>query len=124
MVKLLPLKGTKALRTINVLSKLILGLKMQPAFLMVDLHEFYESFRTMTEVEKEKKLRLAIAFVDLTPEEVETMISFACDSNGIPYGPSNQGNLKPQELFEIILAVCLEIARIDIDLLKPQEKKN
>ncbi len=121
--KLLPLTGYKSLRALNAFHTLLLGLKMLPAYMNVDYVEFSESFKTKTEGEKETSLRQAAAFVQLSPEEVDALVSFATDANGVPYGASNKGNLGPAELFEIIIDVCMEIGRIKIDLISDDEKK-
>lgn len=122
-MKLLPLTGYKSLRALNAFHSLLLGLKMLPIHLNEDYVSFFAAFKTKTDAEKEDALRQAAAFVQLSPEEVEALVSFATDSNGIPYSSVNQGNLGPEELFEIIIAVCMEIGRIKIELVSAEEKK-
>ncbi len=121
--KLLPLVGTNSLLALSAFNTLLLGLKCLPAYLDIEYVTFYESFKTKTEREKEDALRQAAAFVQLTPKEVEALVSFATDANGIPYGAANKGSLAMAELFEIIVAVCMEIGRIEIDLVSDGEKK-
>lgn len=123
MRKLLPLKGYKSLRALNAFHTLLLGLKMLPLHMGEDYQTFFASFKTKTDAEKETALREAAAFVQLSPEEVEALVSFATDKNGIPYSAVNQGNLTPDELFEVIIAVCMEIGRIKIELVSEDEKK-
>ncbi len=122
-MKILPLQGYKSLRALNAFHSLLLGLKMLPAYMHLDYPAFFESFTDQTDEQKEKALREAAAFVQLTEEEVNALVSFSTDTNGIPYGPSNIGNLKPDRIFEIIIAVCMEISRIKIDLVTESEKK-
>lgn len=121
--KVLPLKGYKSLRALNAFHSLLLGLKMLPAHIGEDYETFFASFKDKTEAQKETLLREAVAFVQLSQEEVGALISFATDRNGVPYGPANEGNLTPDELFEVIVAVCMEIGRIKIDLVSEEEKK-
>lgn len=121
--KILPLKGYKSLRALNAFHSLLLGLKMLPAYMLTDYQSFYAAFGTKTDGEKETALREAAAFVQLTAEEVDALVSFATDGNGVPYGDTNKGNLTPDQLFEIIIAVCMEIGRIKIDLVSEDEKK-
>ncbi len=121
--KLLPLQGYKSLRVLNAFHSLLLGLKMLPAYMSEDYQTFFASFSKKSDQEKERNLREAAAFVQLSPDEVAAMVSFATDANGIAYTEINQGNLKPDELFEIIVAVCMEIGRIKIDLVSEDEKK-
>jgi hypothetical protein len=61
--------------------------------------------------------------VQLEQDEVEAIIGFASDKNGIPYSPANLKNLSPDELHEIIVSVCMEIGRIRIELVSESEKK-
>lgn len=122
-MKLLPLKGYKSLKALNAFSALLLGLKMLPMYLSQTYEVFYEGFKNMDDDDKEKFLRQAVAFVQLEQDEVEAVICFACDKNGVPYSPVNLKNLGPDELHEIIVAVCMEIGRIKIDLVSESEKK-
>lgn len=120
---MLPLVGMKSLRALNAFHTLLLGLKMLPAYFQLDYVTFFESFEEKTEAQKETLLREAAAFVQLSDDEVHALVSFSTDVNGVAYGPSNVANLKPDELFEVIVAVCMEIGRIKIDLVSAAEKK-
>lgn len=124
MRKVLPLKGYKSLRALNAFHSLLLGLKMLPAHMAEDYQTFFAAFKERTDAEKETSLREAAAFVQLSSEEVDALVAFATDANGVPYSEVNQKNLTPADLFEIIVAVCMEIGRIKIDLVSEQEKKN
>lgn len=122
-MKVLPLKGYKSLRVLNAFNTLLLGLKMLPAYLHEDYKTFFASFEDKSDAEKEDALRQAAAFVELSSDEIDAIVSFATDANGIPYSQANIKNLGPDELFEIIIAVCMEIVRIKIDLISSEEKK-
>ncbi len=65
-----------------------------------------------------------MVFVQLGQDEVEALISFATDSNGIPYSAVNLKNLSVGDLHEVIVSVCMEIGRIKIDIVSEDEKKN
>lgn len=123
-MKILPLKGYKSLRALNGFHALLLGLKMLPDYIQIDYETFYESFNDKSEVEKLKLLREAVVFVQLGQDEVEALISFATDKNGIPYQSANVKNLSVDDLHSIIVAVCMEIGRIKIELITQEEKKN
>lgn len=118
-----PLVGIKSLKALNAFHTLLLGLKMLPAYMSQDYQTFYASFGAMSDGEKETKLREAVAFVQLAPEEVDALIGFCSDKNGVPYSDVNKGNLTVDEIFECIVAVCMEIGRIKIDLVSDDEKK-
>lgn len=121
--KILPLVGYKSLRALNAFHALLLGLKMLPAYQAEGYESFYASFGEKTDAEKEKLLREAAVFVQLQQDEVEALITFATDKNGVPYSAVNLKNLNAGELHEIIVAVCMEIGRIKIDLVSEEEKK-
>ncbi len=121
--QVLPLKGYKSLKALNAFHALLLGLKMLPAYMSVDYQEFYASFKSMDDSKKERSLREAAAFVQLTSDEVDSLISFSTDRNGVPFSAVNSSNLSPDEIFEIIVHVCMEIGRIKIDLVSEEEKK-
>lgn len=117
------LKGYKSLRALNAFSALLLGLKMLPAYIEIPYEEFYESFSEKTEGEKESLLRQAVAFVRLEQDEVEALLSFCTDKNGVSYSAINMKNLSPADIHEMIVAVCMEIGRIKVDLVSEEEKK-
>ncbi len=123
-MKVLPLKGYKSLRALNAFHALLLGLKMLPAYITIAYETFYASFAEKTDAEKEKLLREAVVFVQLAQDEVEALLSFATDPNGVPYSAVNLKDLSIDALHETITAVCMEIGRIKIDLVSEEEKKN
>lgn len=123
MIGVLPLVGPKAYSAVISVQKLLLGMKMLPEYEKIPYPEFFESFREMEDSEKESHIRMAAAFVELTPEELFSIVSFATDSNGIAYTSANLRNLEPQEIFEAIVAVAMEISRIKITLVTKDEKK-
>ena len=122
-MKILELKGYQSLRAFNAFHTLMLGLKMLPAYLGETYEVFFTSFQDKTDIEKEKLVRQAVLFVRLEEDEVEALVGFASDANGVPYSKANAKNLNPAQLHEIIVAVCMEIGRIKIDLLTEAEKK-
>lgn len=120
----LPLIGSKSLRALNAFHALVLGMKMLPAYQHIDYVTFHESLKEKTEAQKETFLREAVAFVQLATDELEAIVSFSTDANGIPLSAMNIKNMTPADLHEIIVAVCMEITRIKIDLVSDDEKKN
>jgi hypothetical protein len=123
-VKVAELKGYKAWKAFGVFHKLMLGLKMLPAYMGESYEEFYARVAIMPAVDQEKLIREAAVFVDLELEEIESVVVFCHDPNGVPYSSENLNSLKPDQLHEIIVAVCKEIAKIKIDFLTESEKKN
>jgi hypothetical protein len=123
-MKILELKGYKSLKALNAFHTLLLGLKMLPAYMHIPYEEFYANFGEISDSDKEKYIREAVVFVQLEQNEVEALISFATDANGVPYSAVNLKNLGAKEIHEIIVAVCMEIGKIQVDLLSEEEKKN
>lgn len=123
MIKVRELKGIKSLNAMNAFSALLLGLKMLPAYQATPYEEFYEAMQKLTPAEQEKLLREAAMFVRLEKDEVEALASFAEDRNGVAYTAENIGNLGPDEMIEVIVAVCMEFAKIRISLVSDSQKK-
>lgn len=122
-IKVDPLKGVKALSALNAFSAVIIGYKMLPIHLTETFDEYFQNFRDMDDAKKEAILRKALFFVELDQGEVLSLISFVRDPNGVPYTRHNVNNLSIVDLHEALVAVCLEIGRIDIDIIGDSEKK-
>lgn len=123
-MKVLELRGFKSLRALNAFNTLMLGLKMLPSYMGESYEEFFGRISEMAPPDQEKIIREAALFVELQKEEVEALITFCADPNGVPYSAENLKNLGPKDLHEMIVAVCKEIAKIRIDLVGESEKKN
>jgi len=123
-MKILELKGYKSLRAFNAFHALLLGLKMLPQYLSESYEDFYARVADMPDEDKRKVLREAAMFVELQKDEVEAIVSFVCDPNGVPYGASNINNLSPDQLVEMITEVCLQMTKFKIDMVSESEKKN
>lgn len=118
------LKGYKAWKAFGTFHKLMLGLKMLPAYMGESYEEFYDRVAIMNETDQEKLIREAAVFVDLEQDELESVLCFCSDPNGVPYTSENLKSLPPDQIHEIIVAVCKEIAKIKVDFLTEAEKKN
>lgn len=123
-MKVLELKGYKSLRALNAFSALVLGLKMLPAYMAESYEDFLTRLQAMEPRDQEKMLREAAHFVELQKEELEALICFCTDKNGVPYSAENVKNLPPEKLVDVIVAVCMQIAQIKIDFVSESEKKN
>lgn len=123
-MKVLELKGLRSLRALNAYNTLILGLKMLPAYMGETYEDFLEALELMPPHDQEKLIREAALFVPLEKEELEAILAFVTDANGVPFSAENIKNLGPKELHEAIVLVCMQIAKIKIDLVSESEKKN
>ena len=123
-MKTLELKGFKSLRALNVFHSLILGLLMLPAYRGVQYEEFLARVDEMPDDQKEKIIREAALFVALDEEEVKSVVGFCCDPNGVPYDAANLKSMTPDQIFEMIVAVSMQVAKIKISLVSEAEKKS
>lgn len=122
-MKVLPLVGFKSLKALNAFHTLLLGLKMLPAYVEMPYEKFYESFDEMSDAEKENCVRQAVLHVPLNEEEFQALAGFATDANGIGISKENIANFTPDQMYEMLVAVCLEIGKIKIEILTKAEKK-
>lgn len=123
-MRVLELRGLKSLRALHAFHTLMLGLKMLPAYITESYEDFYGRVAEMDAASQEKLIREAALFVPLQRDEVEGLLSFCADPNGVPYTIENAKNLGPKELHEAIVAVAKEVAKIKIDMIGEAEKKN
>ncbi len=123
-MKTLELKGLRSLRALNAFNTLMLGLKMLPAYMGESYEEFLGRVEAMPPSDQEKMIREAAVLVPLDRDELEALLGFCCDANGIPFSAENIKGLGPRELHEGVVAVCMQIAKIKIDLVSDSEKKN
>lgn len=124
MIQVLELKGYKSLRAMNAFHALMLGLKMLPSYMGESYEEFFSRVQQMPQDDQKKMIKEAALFVELQKEEVEALVCFCADKNGVPYTSENLKSLKPDNILEIIIAVCFEISKIKIDFVSDSEKKN
>lgn len=124
MIKVLELKGYNSLRALNAFSALMLGIKMLPEYMLEDYDAFMTRIKELPEEKQKEILFHAARHVELEKGEVEALICFCADANGIPYRAENLKNLTPDRIVELIVAVCFEISKIKIDIISDTEKKN
>lgn len=124
MITVGEIKGLKSLRALNVFHTLMLGLKMLPMYAHESYEEFFSRIDQMPPKDQEKMIREAALFVELSIDDLEAIICFCKDPNGVPYGTANINNLSMDELFEIVVAVSVAISKIKINFVTESEKKN
>lgn len=119
----LPLKGLKSYFALQAYAKMLLGLKMLPMYGKYDFYEFYQMVEEMPPEDQERVIREGVFLGEITDEEILALARFAADGNGVPYCEANMKSMGPEEIFEIAIAVCLEIAKIKPRLTTESEKK-
>jgi hypothetical protein len=124
MIQVSELKGIQSLHAFNAYNSLLMGLKMIPEYMSIGFEDFLKMLDGLeSEAERRKILTTAARFVKLEEDELNALISFCSDSNGVPYGKENLKNLKPEELVDVIVSVCLKMSEIKVDLVTEAEKK-
>lgn len=123
-MKVRELKGYNSYRAFQAFHALMLGLKMLPSYVGESYEEFYSRVRDFSLADQEKLIREAAVFVTLDKDEVEALLVFAEDANGVAYNAQNLNNLTPEQFLDVIVSVCLEIAKIKVNFVTESEKKN
>ncbi len=123
-MNVIELRGYKSLKAMNAFHALMLGLKMLPSYRAESYEDFYARIEAMDDSDQEKMIREAVLFVNLEKDEVEALACFCTDANGVPYTAENIKNLGPKDLVEMIVAVCVQISKINVNFVTEVEKKN
>lgn len=124
MIKVLPLEGPNSLAALTVCYRLLYGVKLLPEYMLEDWDGFFERVHALPLDKKEKLLRHAVLMVDLGKDEIEAALRFCADPNGVPYRTENIKAMPLDQLFDMVVAVCLEVSKIKINMLTASEKKN
>ncbi|WP_424244948.1 hypothetical protein Dip510_000055 [Elusimicrobium posterum] len=123
-VQVLPLKGLKSIWALNAYNVLLFGLATEQALAGQGFEETYKNFEGLPLEAKELQLRRAAGLVNLQEDDMRNLIAFAKDANGIPFTDANTAKLAPEDIIDILVAVCLEISKIKVYSIAEREKKN
>lgn len=123
-IKLLPLKGPDTYWALQTYIKLLFGLKMLPMYMGQTLEELFDSIEKMPVEDRKKIVREAVLMVTLDQGEINSLLKFAADKNGVRFSNENTSALDPNEFMEIIQAVAQSIASLEPNFLSAREKKN
>lgn len=118
------IKGVNGWRAFNGFNALLMGYKQLPNYAAVSYEAFYKALGEMQPREQEDLIRRACFFVNLESIEMDAMLSFVKDKNGVPIGAANVKNLKLPEIMDMVISVCMEFASMKIDMVSDTEKKN
>ncbi len=125
MIKVLTLEGIESVYPVQGFHKLMFGLKMLPSYLSESYSDFFSRIDLMDEEGQEKMIREALRFVRLDGEEIMDLLRWATDQNGVRYSKDNTKNLTPDQINDIITAVCMEVSRAHkVSFVSEDEKKN
>jgi len=124
VIKILPLKGPDTYWALQSYIKLLFGLKMLPMYMGKTLEEFFDHVEQMPVEDRQKIVRQAVLMVTLERDEINALIKFAADKNGVPFTRENTSSLDPNDFMEIIHAVTQAIAALEPNFLSASEKKN
>lgn len=77
-------------------------------------NDFLKRFEKSNEEERREIIKLGADTFNLSLDEVCFLVGLVEDANGVPYSKASLNNLKPQEITEIIIEVCLEISKVTV----------
>lgn len=123
-VKVLPLKGPDTYWALQSYIKLLFGLKMLPVYASLSIEEFFDKIEKMPVEDRRKVVREAVLMVTLDRDELNSLMKFAADKNGVPFTHENTKSLEPNEVMNIVHAVTQAIAALEPNFLSVSEKKN
>lgn len=124
MRTVIDLVGYESVRALNVYGALLIGGKNIPGYLDMPFEQYFETIRTMPAAQQENFFRICVAVVPLEREEVEAITCFCLDDNGVPFTRMQLKSMPLKDVFDIIVSVCLEVAKFKIDFVSETEKKN
>jgi len=108
------LKGIKSVRVLQVTSTLLLGSLMLPVNMGKTYDNYFEEIMNLDREDQAQVLTDAIQFVELKDEEIQSILSFVQDKNGVQIDKSNIDNYNPAEIMDMVLTVCLQVFDIDV----------
>lgn len=125
-MKVLELKGPKSLRPLNIFSSLCVSMTMVPRLLAnhTSAQDMMNALQEMPPEDQAKVLREIAEIAPLDVDEVEALLGFCCDSNGVPYSKVNMKNLTAFQIIDCIVAVCMKVVEMKIHMVSEAEKKN
>lgn len=123
MFQLQEIKGLESLSVLNVYQSLLIGLKMMPAYASVDDEVFLDTIEKMDKADQERVFWDAAKIVPLEKYEVERLLKFYKDKNGVPISKENINALGPMDIAEMVVTVCMKVSEIKVDFVTESEKK-
>jgi hypothetical protein len=124
MRTVIDLVGYESVKALNVYGALLIGGKNIPPYVDMPFPDYFEAIRTLPPADQENFFRVCVAVVPLEREEVEAITCFCLDANGVPYTRMQLKSMPLKDVFDIIISVCLEVAKFKIDFVSETEKKN
>jgi hypothetical protein len=128
--KISELKGLKSVEAATAFFRILLGYYSLYYILERDKNfEKYEDFLKYffsSGEDKQKEILLnSFKHAEANKDDISILISFALDTNGIPFSEVNTSGLNPLEILNIAVAVCMVMIKIPIFTVKTEnEKKN
>lgn len=124
MIKTKELRGLESVWALNAYHTLVRGLAIEQACMGQEMDATFAKFEALDAAGKERELRRAFTLVNLSEEDMQNLLRFALDANGIPYSDRPLKKTGPEELIEAMVAVCLEISKITPRVCPEDVKKN
>lgn len=124
MMKVVDLVGYESVRALNVYGALLLGGKNIPGYIDMPFDKYFVTISELPPAAQENFFRLCVAVVPLEREEVEAITCFCLDPLGVPYTRLQLKSMPLELVYDVIVSVCLEIAKFKINFVSEAEKKN
>lgn len=81
----------------------------------VSLERFIKWFSSNDDAKKHQLFKIAaLCGVDLTTDEVLSIVKYHQDKNGVPINKSNIGNMKIGEIVNVIADVCVDLSKEEV----------
>lgn len=118
------LEGPNSLVALRVFTSLLLGLNMLPAYSEMSFEQFLNCIYDMSPTDQEKIFREALMHVPLDPQDILSLGEFILDANGVPYAVPQMKKMALDQMFELVVVSCKNVASMRIKMLTESEKKN
>lgn len=125
-MEIMEIKGPRSLRGLTVFNQLMVSVKvLLPEFWALEYEQYFELMQNKSLDEKSVYLKRAILLNEgIKEDDIIAMLSFVKDSNNIPYSAASIKSLSPAQIVEMIHAVGMKYAEMEISMLSESEKKN
>ena len=120
----LSLTGISGVRAFNVFHHVVLGMKMLPVNLEKGYDGFLAELSGKSDDERKKFFISGLNFVTLDEEDIEAVLRFCTDTNGVPLCRANTKTMAAQDIISNMSDVFVEISKINVNLVTGDEKKN
>lgn len=116
MVDVGEIRGIKGLLAFKAMHTLLFGYFLLPEHRKgnENYDKFLRRFSEMTEAEKREVFNQALYVCGIDEKEIITLAEFCKDANGIPYNKQSLVGAPIDDVFNIVIDVCLAVASVKV----------